>query len=76
TLFRSLKLPKPEEPPETPQDELAQRVEEIAEVDRALVGLFRVFLEARVADGWPHARGKLSAWIRSKAAGKRVAEKV
>jgi recombination associated protein RdgC len=69
----SLKLPKLDPPAETPQDELEHRVEVISDVDRALVGLFRVFLETRIADGWPTTRSKVSAWIRGKAESKRRA---
>jgi hypothetical protein len=75
-LVTGLKLPKPEDPADTPRDELERRVQLVSDVDRALVGLFRVFLERRVAESWQATRGEISRWIQSKAASRRLAEAV
>lgn len=68
-----LKLPKADDPADTPRDELERRVALIGDLDRALLGLFRAFLEKRTSPGWPDVRSDISKWIRSRAAGKRLA---
>ncbi len=72
-LVTGLKLPKPEQPAETPRDQLEDRLAQLREVDEALVGLFRAFLQQRVGHGWATTRGRISAWIRGKPVERRAA---
>ena len=58
-----LRLPRSEEPAETPQEAAIERIESITSFDEVLVGLYSTFLDARFGSGWSGMRGQLAEWI-------------
>ncbi len=65
-LLTGVKLPKPDEPAQTPHEDVQQRLDSMANLDEAMVGLYRAFLHERLdADRWKTTRRRISEWIKS-----------
>jgi hypothetical protein len=58
-----LKLPKPEEKPQSMRLLLEERLDSFATFDAALMSLYRAFIEERVSPSWPTRRAEMRAWI-------------
>lgn len=58
-----LKLPKPEEKPQSYRALLEERLDSFATFDAALVALYRAFIEIRTSRAWDSCRGEMRAWI-------------
>ncbi|MEC9158430.1 MAG: hypothetical protein VYB77_09910, partial [Planctomycetota bacterium] len=58
-----LRLPRSEEPAETPQEADRERIESITAFEDVLGGLYESFLEARFGPSWPALRSRIAEWI-------------
>jgi hypothetical protein len=60
------KIPKSEDPADTPRDLMEYRIQSIRDLDRALVALYRTFLDERLGSSWPTIRQRLGQWIQER----------
>ncbi len=58
-----LKLPKPEEKPQSLRLAIEERLDSFATFDAALMGLYRAFIEERTSRAWESRRAEMRAWI-------------
>ncbi len=58
-----LKLPKPEDKPQSWRLVVEERLDSFATFDAALMSLYRAFVEERCSRSWPTRRAELRAWI-------------
>jgi hypothetical protein len=58
-----LKLPKPEEKPQSLRAALEERLDSFATFDTALMALYRSFIAERCSPSWPTRRAELRAWV-------------
>ncbi len=71
-LLTAVKLPKPEESPETEREAIEMRLSSIETLDRAMTGLYRVFLEKRISSAWSTERSRIRKWIAARGTPRRV----
>ncbi len=58
-----LKLPKPEEKPQSWRLVVEERLDSFATFDAALMSLYRAFIDERCSRAWPTRRAEMRAWI-------------
>jgi hypothetical protein len=58
-----LKLPKPEDKPQSLRAAIEERLDSFATFDAALMSLYRTFIEERTSRSWPTRRAEMRAWI-------------
>ncbi len=58
-----LKLPKPEDKPQSLRAAIEERLDSFATFDAALMSLYRAFIEERTSRSWPTRRAEMRAWI-------------
>jgi len=58
-----LKLPKPEDKPQSLRAAIEERLDSFATFDSALMSMYRAFLEIRLSRGWDSCRGEMRNWI-------------
>ncbi|MFM7052343.1 MAG: hypothetical protein ACKOYN_09455 [Planctomycetota bacterium] len=67
-----LKLPKPEEKPQSLRAALEERLDSFATFDSALMSLYRAFVAERCSPSWPTRRAEMRAWISELGAARRM----
>ena len=58
-----LKLPKPEDKPQSFRALLEERLDSFATFDTALMSMYRAFIEVRTSRGWDSCRAEMRNWI-------------
>jgi len=58
-----LKLPKPEDKPQSLRAAIEERLDSFATFDSALMAMYRAFLDARLSRAWDSTRGEMRNWI-------------
>ena len=59
----ALKLPKPEEKPQSLRQAIEMRLDQFASFDRAFSSLFAMFVRDRFSPAWPTRRGQIDQWV-------------
>ncbi|HAW95404.1 MAG TPA: hypothetical protein DCX60_03920, partial [Phycisphaerales bacterium] len=62
-VVSGLRLPRPEEPAETPLEAALERIGSITSFDTLMNGLYTVFLEERFSSRWSASRSGIANWI-------------
>jgi hypothetical protein len=62
-VVSGLRLPRSEEPAETPQEAALERIGSISSFDSAMTDLYSVFLDERFSSRWSVSRSKIAEWI-------------
>lgn len=58
-----LKLPKPEDKPQSLRAAIEERLDSFATFDAALMAMYRAFIEVRTSRGWDSCRTEMRNWI-------------
>ena len=58
-----LKLPKPEDKPQSLRAAIEERLDSFATFDSALMAMYRAFIEVRASRGWDSCRAEMRNWI-------------
>jgi hypothetical protein len=58
-----LKLPKPEDKPQSLRAAIEERLDSFATFDAALMGMYRAFIELRTSRAWDSCRADMRNWI-------------
>ena len=58
-----LKLPKPEDKPQSLRAAIEERLDSFATFDSALMAMYRAFIEVRTSRGWDSCRAEMRNWI-------------
>ena len=58
-----LKLPKPEEKPQSLRAAIEERLDSFATFDSAMMAMYRAFIELRTSRGWDSCRAEMRNWI-------------
>jgi len=66
-VVSGLRIPRPDEPAETPQEAALERIGSISAFDSAITQLYSVFLDERFSSRWSAARSSIAEWISQRA---------
>ena len=58
-----LKLPKPEDKPQSLRAAVEERLDSFATFDAALMSLYQTFIEERCSRSWDSRRAEMRAWV-------------
>ena len=58
-----LKLPKPEDKPQSLRAAVEERLDSFATFDAALMSLYRAFVDERCSRAWSSRRAELRTWV-------------